>query len=135
MKRFLRILLFLCLIQIGQFSVVSIREGICENTVAESVLETDGYSSDRYSDYDSPCGSGSVSVPAPSLSPSENGGSHYFGNSRRVKTSASTHYFLFRSARLQNRHGIEDFGRLLSCHLYGASESASRLSFLCSLKN
>lgn len=136
MKRFLRIFLFLCLLQIGQISVVATtqRED-CAEAVADSVLESDGYSNDRYSDFDLPCGSPAVSVPSPTFSPSERGGGQYSGNARRVRTYAPAHYIPFRTDKLLNRHGYPESGVFLSCQLSGVLSPEHRLFFLCSLKS
>ena len=136
MKRFLRIFFFLCLLQIGQISVVvATQKDNCADVVAESVLEDDGYSAERYSDYDSPCGNTTVSVPSPTFSPSERGGGQYSGNAKRVRTYSPAHYLLFRYDKLFNRHTTGEFGKLLSCQLSGALSPENRLFFLCALKS
>ena len=135
MKRFLRIFYFLLLLQIGQISVVvaTLGDDVAE-TVTESVLETDGYSSDRYSDFDSPCGCPAVTAPTPTYTPSERG--NWYGNSRRVRTSSATaHYILFRYDKLLNRRYFTEFGDLLSCQLSGTLSVGNRLFFLCALKS
>jgi hypothetical protein len=136
MKRFLRIFFYLCLLQIGQISVVMAnQEDNCADAVIESVLETDGYSSDRYSDFDLPCGSPAVTAPSPTFSPSERSGGQYSGNAKRVRTYAPAHYILFRYDKLLNRHSTWEFGRLLSCQLSGVNSLENRLFFLCALKS
>lgn len=136
MKRFLRIFFFLCLLQIGQISVVmATQEDNCADAVAESVLEDDGYSDERYSDYNFPCGNATLSVPSPTFSPSERSGGQYSGNAKRVRTYAPAHYILFRYDKLLNRHSTWEFGRLLSCQLSGVNSLENRLFFLCALKS
>jgi hypothetical protein len=137
MKRFLRIFFFLCLLQIGQISVVvaTQEDSDADAVIAESVLETDGYSSERYSDFDLPCGSPAVNVPSPTFSPAERGGGQYNGNSRRVRSFTPAHYVLFRYDRLLNRHSTGEFGKLLSCQLSGVLSQENHLFFLCVLKS
>jgi hypothetical protein len=137
MKRFLRIILYVLLLQIGQVSVVmaSHTDDIAETAVTESVLETDGYSSYRYSDFDSPCGIGTVSAPTPVFTSSERG-SDWSGNAKRVRTSYSAaHYILFRYDKLLNRRLLADYDSLLSCQSSGTRSLESRLFFLCALKS
>ena len=136
MKRFLRIFLYLLLLQIGQISVVvATQKDSAAETVAESVLENDGYSSERYSDFDSPCGIGTVSAPSPVFTSSERGSS-WSGNAKRVRTSYSAaHYILFRYDKLLNRRNFADYDSLLSCQSSGTRSLANRLFFLCALKS
>ena len=133
MKRFLYIFLFLFLIHMGHVFVLLSEQG--EWTVAQYVLEDDGYSGERYSDYDSPCCVATPNVPAPAFSVSERGGgSSNFANSRRAKISSFVHG-LIRYDKLLNRHYYTEFGNLLSCQLSGARSPESRLFFLCALKS
>ena len=133
MKRFLYIFLSLFLIHLGHVFTILTDRG--EWTVVQYVLEDDGYSDDRYSDYDSPCSVETPNVPAPMFSISERGaGNANFTNSRRVKISSFTHE-LIRYDKLLNRHSFTDFGNLLSCHLSGVLSGGNRLFFLCALKN
>ncbi len=136
MRRFLRILLFLFILRIGQVSVVlatrAEKSALC---VTESVLHTDGYSSSRYSDFDSPCGSSAVTVPSPVFSPVERGDGGHFWNSRRPRTAAFASYASVRLDRLLSRHGSADSDRLATCHFSGALSPENLLFFLCILKN
>lgn len=134
MKRFLRIFLFLLVLHSGQFFAIEVIQGNhCVKSVTESILESGDNSCDRYSDYDAPCGGGTLTAPAPSVVSSERGDS-YFGHSRRVKTSAFTHYALFREDKLLNRHSASEFCKLLSCRLSGVRSAENRLLLLCTLK-
>jgi hypothetical protein len=133
MKRFLYIFLFLFLIHMGHVFVILSEQ--MEGVVAQYVLEEDGYSDERYSDYDSPCGVAPLNVPAPAYSFSERGGgSSNFANSRRAKISSFTHG-LIRYDKLLNRHYFTEFGNLLSCQLSGVRSPQNRLFFLCALKS
>ena len=136
MRRLLRILLFLLILQTGQISaVLATRAEKAASAIAESVLHTDGYSSARYSDFDSPCGCGVVTVPSPAFSPMERGDGQHFWNSRRPRTAAFASYASVRLDKLLNRHGISDFDRLATCHFSGALSPENLLFFLCILKN
>ncbi len=133
MKRFLYIFLFLFLIHLGHVFVIL--SGQEEVAVAQYVLEDDGYSDERYSDYDSPCGAATLNVPAPTVCFSERGGgSSNFSNSRRVKISSFTHELIIYD-KLLNRHCFTELDNLLSCQLSGARSPENRLFFFCALKS